>query len=182
MPSHRNKKEVPRRCQCQPTCGKILSKRSRQRHYRKIRNKDIILPSQTVSDSSSIASRDEHGFLALDDIGMIRAAASDIVSERAMSIDSSHSIDDNVNMTTSPSIPCQDDYPEERIEFGSNFDDDESQSSQNGIGGVGLVDFEDVEYREEEEIEGILTVEELEQQLRDAMGAELERELYDACE
>ena len=113
---------------------------------------------------------------------MIRAAASDIVSERAMSIDSLHSIDDNVNMTTSPSIPCQDDYPEERIEFGSNFDDDESQSSQNSISGVGLVDFEDVEYREEEEIEGILTVEELEQQLRDAMGAELERELYDARE
>ena len=147
------------------------------------------MPSQTVSDSSSIASRDEHGFLALDDIGMIGAAASDIVSEQAMSIDSSHSIDDNVNMTTSPSIPHQDDYPEEHMEFGSHFndnrshfDDDESQSSQNSIGGVGLVDFEDVEYQEEEEIKGILTVEELEQQLRDAMGAELERELYDARE
>ena len=99
-----------------------------------------------------------------------------------MSIDSSHSIDDNVNMTTSPSIPCQDNYPEECIEFGSHFDDDESQSSQNSIGGVGLVDFEDVEYQEEEEIKGILTVEELEQQLRDAMGAELEQELYDAHE
>ena len=48
--------------------------------------------------------------------------------------------------------------------------------------GKDLLDFEDVEYQEGEEMQEILTVEGLEQQLRDVMGDELEQQLHDACE
>ena len=43
-----------------------------------------------------------------------------------------------------------------------------------------LLDFEDVEYNEEEEMEGFLTIENLQQQLEDEVGGELEQQLYEA--
>jgi hypothetical protein len=44
------------------------------------------------------------------------------------------------------------------------------------------LDFGDVEYDEEEEMEDVLTLEEQQQQLDDAVGGELEQQLYDARE
>lgn len=57
---------------------------------------------------------------------------------------------------------------------------DDREPGGDGNSGQNQLMLEDVEYDEEEEIEGVLTLEERRQQLEDDMGDELERELYDA--
>ena len=181
--SSRKNKEIHKRCRCQPSCGKILVKRSRQHHYRKIRDKSLILPSETVSEASdkdSIFSGDEHDFSASNDVEMTEQIVAKAVSERAMSIDSSNYASSNI--TGSPLASHQGDYADNHTDFKFDSDDmDEDQSEQNSADGAEeLLDFEDVEYNEEEEMEGFLTIEELQQRLEDEVGGELERQLYEA--
>jgi hypothetical protein len=171
MPSRKNK-EVPKRCRCQPSCGKVLVKRSRQRHYRRIKDKSLISRSETVSDSSSIpdASSDVEGALCLassNDAEMLGPVASDTaISERAMSVGS------------------QESYVGDNMDVNINFEEhDEPRSEPSSADGAeSLLDFEDVTYEEEEEMEEFLTFEEQQQQLEDAVGAELEEQLHKARE
>lgn len=158
-------------------------KRSRQRHYRKIRDKSHILPSETVSDRDSIYDGERHDFLASDDVEMIESMPSNAVPERAMSIDSSHSV--NSNIAGSRSMSRQGTYADDYSNSEHNFDDMyDPQFEQNSTADSAEIplDFGDVEYDEAEETEDVLTVEELEQQLDDAVGGELEQQLYDARE
>jgi hypothetical protein len=140
------------------------------------------LPSETASDGDSISSGDRHSYSASHGVGIIGAMASDVATGQAMSIDSSRSV--NNEIAGSPSVSHQDDYMDEHMDFEPYPDDDESQSAQSAGEGEGLTNFGDVEYKEEEEMEGFefLTLEEQRQQLEDAIGAEMEQELYDARE
>jgi len=186
MLSRKTRKEVPKRCRCKPSCGKILVKRSRLRHYRKIRDKSHILPSETVSDRDSISDVDKHDFLASNDhVDMIEpiSESSNAVSERSMSIDSSHSI--NSNIAGAQSISHRGTYADDHLDSEHSFDDMyEPQLEQDSTadGAEVPLDFGDVEYDEEEEMEDVLTLEEQQQQLDDAVGGELEQQLYDARE
>jgi len=117
---------------------KILVKRSRQRHYRKIRDKSLILPSETVSEASdkdSIFSGDEHDFSASNDVEMTEQIVAKAVSERAMSIDSSNYASSNI--TGSPLASQQGDYADNHTDFKFDSDDmDEDQSEQNSADGA----------------------------------------------
>jgi hypothetical protein len=144
----------------------------------------LMLPSETVSDRDTISEADEPQFFASEDMEII---ASDAASERAMSINSSHSVDNDMG---SPSVSDQEHHLEDNrafvFNFGDNFDqEDEPQSEPNYADEAeAWINFENVAYIEEEEIEGygLLTVEQQQQQLEDEVGAEIERELYDARE
>jgi hypothetical protein len=175
MPSCKDKKEVPRRCRCQPSCRNILTGRSRRRHSCKIQDMTLMLPSETVSNRDTISEADEHQFFALEDMEII---ASDAASEHTMSINSSHSMD---NVMGSPSVSDQEHYLEDDrafvFNFGDNFyQEDKPQSELNYADKAEAgINFENVAYIEEEEIEGygLLTVEQQQQQLEDEVGAEI---------
>ena len=179
MPSRKNKKEVPKRCRCQPSCGKVLGSRSRRRHYRKIQDKSCILPSKTVSDRDSILGasvEEENNFSsAPDDLDMAGPVASDASSECAMSISSPH-------IAGSPSALHEEGYIDELADIMLNFEDEDDMQSSSTDGAESLLDFEDVRYDEMEEMVEFLTYEEQQQQLQDALGAELEHQLYEARE
>ena len=97
-------------------------KRSRQRHYRKIRDKSLILPSETVSEASdkdSLSGGDNHNFSASNDMEMAEPIAPNAVLRRAMSVDSSASS----NIMGPPLASHQGDYVDDCRDFKFDSDD-----------------------------------------------------------
>lgn len=183
----RKRNEKKRRCRCQPNCYKILSRKQRARHRKRVSANDIrlILPSETVSEASDTdsMSSDIPGSLnAINNQEPLYGAQRTDTPPIVASDTSSHS-----ELRRSQSLSQEDvgnqldgggwggDWRGQSLEVG-----DDREPGGDGNSGQNQLMLEDVEYDEEEEIEGVLTLEERRQQLEDDMGDELERELYDA--
>ena len=168
MPGGNNKKKC---CRCQPSCNKLRTQDTRRRHYRKVSDKNEILPSESDTDASSdeSTSSDES-----------QGPVNDRRSSSVIAIDSPHS-DIETNAQNS--------------DHGANANDDSKMDE--GSDNVDYIDMPDLELPDfadgmedplelgdvefgDEDFEGVVTLEEMWQELEDVLGGNMEQALHDA--
>jgi len=118
----------------------------------------------------------------MDTIGLHTVTVSAGASERAMSVDSSRSVGCGIagsapewNEQVSNNDPMESAFLFDSGEGGLKLEG----SHADEVAGD-LIEFSDLEYNEQEEIEEYQTLEDLQQRLEDAMGAELEEQVHEA--
>lgn len=165
MAGHYKKK----RCRCQPGCNKLRTRDTRRRHYRRVLNKNEILPSESDTDASSDddASSDES-----------QGPVDDRHSSSAIVIVTPHS--DGENDTR-----CSD----HGADSDSKMDEDSDNGDYIDMPGLELPDFADgeedplelgdVEYGDED-LGVVVMLEEMWEELEDVVGGSMEQALHDA--
>jgi len=161
MPAGDNKKK---RCRCQPGCNKLRTLDTRRRHYRKVLNKNEILPSESDSDSSSDDS-------SLDD--EYQDPVDDSRSLSAIAIDSDRESDTRY----SDHVRADDDS--EMDEGSDNGDMPNLELPDFADGMEDPLELGDVEF-DDEDLETGVTLQEMWQELEDVVGGNMEQALHEA--
>ncbi|KAF7378176.1 hypothetical protein MSAN_00242100 [Mycena sanguinolenta] len=157
-------------CHCKPTCGELITKRSRQRHYRLISEPSTILPSQSEEENNS-DSDDSTSEMDLDD--------STITPHDAESPNYSHFLGDNSQVPMDVD-DTRNDGTRNDLTAGEDTLSGLESDSDHGYDGLDLDDLSDHEWDDFDEDQDIpLTREEMLRELEEMLDADEEAALWD---
>ena len=174
MQDNNNKKK---RCRCHPGCNKLRSKQTRRRHYQRVEDKDGILPSESETDTSSGDSNDKFPSMEGEQNDLYQHFTSSPQNRSpSMAIDV-------------PLAEGGDNFDVDEANYESGMDEDSDQVNYSDLPDLVLPDFADgvedpLEFGDldfaEEDIERGLTLEEMQQELEDVVGGDMDEALHNA--